>query len=82
MDAQKLKKKHAVLDANQLIEIYSEIELKLSESSGLDVEIDNLSKETKKLEQDLNKLALELSKKRKSSTSLLSKNILFPIAKS
>jgi DNA repair protein RecN (Recombination protein N) len=73
---QKLKKKHAVLDANQLIEIYSEIELKLSESSGLDVEIDNLSKETKKLEQDLNKLALELSKKRKSSTSLLSKNIV------
>ncbi|MFN5629662.1 MAG: DNA repair protein RecN [Bacteroidota bacterium] len=73
---QKLKKKHAVLDANKLIEIYSEIELKLSESSGLDVEIDNLSKETKKLEQDLNKLALELSKKRKSSTSLLSKNIV------
>jgi len=73
---QKLKKKHAALNANQLVEIYNEIELKLSESSGLDIEIDNLSKETKKLEENLNKLALELSKKRKSNTNLLSKNIV------
>jgi DNA repair protein RecN (Recombination protein N) len=73
---QKLKKKHAAVNANQLIEIYNEIELKLSESSGLDIEIDNLSKETKKLEENLNKLALELSKKRKSNTNLLSKNIV------
>jgi len=73
---QKLKKKHAAVNANQLIEIYNEIELKLSESSGLDIEIDNLSKETKKLEENLNKIALELSKKRKSNTNLLSKNIV------
>jgi DNA repair protein RecN (Recombination protein N) len=73
---QKLKKKHATVNANQLIEIYNEIELKLSESSGLEIEIDNLSKETKKLEENLNKIALELSKKRKSNTNLLSKNIV------
>jgi len=73
---QKLKKKHAAVNANQLIEIYNEIELKLSESSGLEIEIDNLSKETKKLEENLNKIALELSKKRKSNTNLLSKNIV------
>ena len=73
---QKLKKKHAVLNGNQLNEIYNDIEFKLSASSGLEVEIENLLKETIKLHEDLNKLALELSEKRKVNTKALSKNIV------
>jgi DNA repair protein RecN (Recombination protein N) len=73
---QKLKKKHAVLNANQLLEIYNDIEDKLLVSSGLESEIENLLKETISLELELKKIAKALSEKRKSNTKLLAKNIV------
>ena len=73
---QKLKKKHAVINSNELLEIYKDIESKLSASSGVDLEIENLTKETGAIEQSLKRLALELREKRKSNTKSLAKNIV------